>query len=192
VTETPENPEEREEEPTGTAAAAPEDVAPEAEEPAAEETRRRRLSRARRSRAPGSVAETPTVVVPEPVPTPAPAARRQPGTRVVVRAQAKYVRSSARKARLVCDLIRGQDVEHARAVLAHSTRDVARAWTKVLESAVANAENNHDLDSDELKIHAVHADEGPTLKRFRPRAMGRATPIRKRTAHLTVLLTPKE
>jgi ribosomal protein L22 len=109
----------------------------------------------------------------------------------VVRAQAKYVRSSARKARLVCDNIRGKSVTDARAILAHTPRAVARDWSKLLESAVANAENNHDLDGEDLVIKAVHADEGPTIKRFRPRAMGRATKIRKRTAHLTILLTPK-
>jgi len=111
---------------------------------------------------------------------------------VVVRAQAKYVRTSARKARLVCDHIRGKDVEEARAILAFTPRAAAEAWSKLLESAVANAEHNHELVGDELRILAVHADEGPTLKRFRPRAMGRATRIRKRTSHLTIALTPKE
>ncbi|WP_343075592.1 50S ribosomal protein L22 [Conexibacter arvalis] len=110
----------------------------------------------------------------------------------MVRAQAKYVRSSARKARLVCDHIRGKSVEEARAILAFTPRAVAEDWSKLLESAVANAEHNHELDGDDLVIKAVHADEGPTLKRFRPRAMGRATPIRKRTSHLTILLAPKE
>jgi len=110
---------------------------------------------------------------------------------LVVRAQAKYVRSSARKARLVCDHIRGKSVEEARAILQFTPRAVARDWSKVLESAVANAEHNHELDGEDLFIKAAHADEGPTLKRFRPRAMGRATPIRKRTSHLTILLTPK-
>jgi ribosomal protein L22 len=109
----------------------------------------------------------------------------------VVRAQAKYVRSSARKARLVCDNIRGKSVTDARAILAHTPRAVARDWSKLLESAIANAENNHDLDGEDLVIKAVTADEGPTIKRFRPRAMGRATQIRKRTSHLTILLTPK-
>jgi ribosomal protein L22 len=120
--------------------------------------------------------------------------RREPQEAVaapVVRAQAKYVRSSARKARLVCDNIRGKSVTDARAILAHTPRAVARDWSKLLESAIANAENNHDLDGEDLVIKAVHADEGPTIKRFRPRAMGRATQIRKRTAHLTILLTPK-
>ena len=110
----------------------------------------------------------------------------------MVRAHAKYVRTSARKARLVCDHIRGKDVNEARAILAHASRDVARDWSKLLESAVANAEHNHELVGDELRIAAVKADEGPTLKRFRPRAMGRATKIRKRTSHLSITLTPKD
>jgi ribosomal protein L22 len=147
----------------------------------------------RRRRAPSAEAE------PEEVPAPpAPASsRRRRGQRgerrdVVVRAQAKYVRSSARKARLVCDHIRGKSVEEARAILAHTSRAVARDWSKLLESAVANAENNHELVGEDLVIKAVHADEGPTIRRFRPRAMGRATRIRKRTSHLTILLTPKD
>jgi ribosomal protein L22 len=110
----------------------------------------------------------------------------------VVRAQAKYVRSSARKARLVCDHIRGKSVEDARAILAHAPRSVARDWSKLLESAVANAEHNHELVGEDLYVKAVRADEGPTIKRYRPRALGRATRIRKRTSHLTILLTPKD
>ncbi len=130
-------------------------------------------------------------------PAPAPGrrgrGRREPrAVRPVVRAQAKYVRSSARKARLVCDHIRGKTVEEARAILAVTPRAVARDWSKLLESAVANAEHNHELVGEDLFVKAVHADEGPTIKRFRPRAMGRATKIRKRTAHLTILLTPKD
>ena len=118
---------------------------------------------------------------------------REPGLPIpVVRAQAKYVRSSARKARLVCDHIRGKSVEEARAILAHTPRAVARDWSKLLESAIANAEHNHELVGEDLYVKAVHADEGPTIKRFRPRAQGRATKIRKRTAHLTILLTPKD
>ena len=129
-------------------------------------------------------------------PASAPARRRDqrrvsdPG--ITVRAQAKYVRTSARKARLVCDHIRGKDVTEARSILAFTPRSASKAWTKLLESAVANAEHNHELVGEDLKIAAVHADEGPTLKRFQPRAMGRATRIRKRTAHLTITLTPKE
>jgi ribosomal protein L22 len=116
--------------------------------------------------------------------------RAEPG--ILVRAQARYVRTSARKARLVCDHIRGKDVVEARAILAYTPRAAAKPWLKLLESAVANAEHNHELVGDDLRIAAVHADEGPTLKRFRPRAMGRATRIRKRTSHLTITLTPKE
>ena len=118
--------------------------------------------------------------------------RRRPEPGVLVRAQAKYVRTSARKARLVCDHIRGKDVAEARAILAYTPRAAAKAWIKLLESAVANAEHNHELVGEDLRIAAVHADEGPTLKRYRPRAMGRATRIRKRTSHLTITLTPKE
>jgi ribosomal protein L22 len=118
--------------------------------------------------------------------TPAPRRRRQgasdPTGRVIVRAHAKYVRSSARKARLVADHVRGKDVEQARALLAFSPRSVAEDWRKLLESAIANAEHNHDLVGDDLRVLNATADEGPTLKRFRPRAMGRATRIRKRTA----------
>jgi ribosomal protein L22 len=123
-----------------------------------------------------------------------PARRRKRGEQpdVLVRAQAKYVRTSARKARLVCDHIRGKSVAEARAILAFTPRAVAQDWIKVLESAVANAEHNHELIGEDLLVHSVYADEGPTLKRFRPRAMGRATRIRKRTAHLTIELTPKE
>ena len=130
-------------------------------------------------------------VAEEPAPKPA---RQRPaaGEQVVVRAQAKYVRTSARKARLVCDHIRGKSVQDARAILAHTPRAVARDWSKLLESAVANAEHNHELVGDDLRIDAAYADEGPTLKRYRPRAMGRATRIRKRTTHLTIQLTPKE
>jgi ribosomal protein L22 len=109
-----------------------------------------------------------------------------------VRAQAKYVRSSARKARLVCDHIRGKSVDEAFAILAHTSRAVSEDWRKLLQSAVANAEHNHELVGDDLRVASAHADEGPTLKRFRPRAMGRATRIRKRTSHLTITLTPKD
>jgi ribosomal protein L22 len=120
-------------------------------------------------------------------------ARRDPNAPPpVVRAHAKYVRSSARKARLVCDHIRGKSVDEARAILAHTPRAVARDWSKLLESAIANAENNHELVGEDLYVKVAQADEGPTLKRYRPRAMGRATRIRKRTSHLTILLTPKE
>jgi ribosomal protein L22 len=114
-----------------------------------------------------------------------------PARRKVVRAQARYVRTSARKARMVCGHLRGKSVPEARAILAFTPREVARDWSKLLESAVANAENNHELVEDDLFVREAYADEGPTIKRFRPRAQGRATPIRKRTSHLTITLTPK-
>ncbi|HTZ62986.1 MAG TPA: 50S ribosomal protein L22 [Solirubrobacteraceae bacterium] len=107
-----------------------------------------------------------------------------------MRAQARYVRTSARKARLVSDHLRGRSVQEARAILAYAPREVARDWSKLLDSAVANAENNHELLEDDLIVRDAYADEGPTIKRFRPRAMGRATSIRKRTSHLTITLTP--
>jgi ribosomal protein L22 len=121
--------------------------------------------------------------------------RRKPDSRrsgVIVYAKARYVRSSARKARLVCDHIRGKSVPEARAILAFAPRGVAKDWSKLLESAVANAEHNFELIGDELHVIQVKADVGPTLKRFRPRAQGRATPIHKRTSHLSIALAPKE
>jgi ribosomal protein L22 len=124
---------------------------------------------------------------------PASSERERPAlSRPAVRAHAKYVRSSARKARLVCDHIRGKSVDEARAILNHTPRAVAHDLQKLLASAVANAENNHELVSDDLYVKEVYANEGPTLKRFRPRALGRATRIRKRTTHLSMILTPKE
>lgn len=127
-----------------------------------------------------------------PAPRPARTRRRDAAGPVTVRAQARYVRTSARKARLVCDHLRGQSVERARAILATAPRAVAEDWSKLLESAVASAEHDHELVGDELAVAAVYADEGPTLKRFRPRAMGRATRIRKRTSHLSITLTSKD
>jgi len=129
---------------------------------------------------------------------PAEAARPAPRTRRggaprrrAVRARARYVRTSARKARLVSGHLRGKSVQDARAILAFTPREVARDWSKLLESAVANAESNHELLEADLIVRDAYADEGPTIKRFRPRAMGRATAIRKRTSHLTITLTPK-
>ena len=120
------------------------------------------------------------------------AAPRDSEGRVAVRAQARYVRCAPRKARLVVDHIRGKSVDDARAILATTPRAAARDVLKLLDSAIANAENNHELVADELKIQKVFVDEGPTLKRFQPRAQGRATRIRKRTSHMTILLTTKE
>jgi large subunit ribosomal protein L22 len=105
-----------------------------------------------------------------------------------VRAEAKWVRCSARKARLVTDHIRGRSVPEARTVLAFTQRAAAREVEKVLKSAVANAEANHGLLGDELVVSAAYVDEGPTLKRWRPRARGRIGRIKKRTCHITIRL----
>ena len=146
---------------------------------------------ARRKAAPSKPAEAPAMPAEAPKPEPAPRKREAP-QRPVVRARARYVRSSARKARLVMDHVRGQSVADARALLRHSPRGVARDLEKLLNSAIANAENNHELVGDDLYVKEIYADEGPTLRRFRPRAQGRATRIRKRTSHLTVALSTKE
>jgi large subunit ribosomal protein L22 len=105
-----------------------------------------------------------------------------------VRAQAKYVRMSPRKARLVAEHIRGRSVPEARAVLAFTSREAAGALDKVLQSAVSNAEANHGLAEERLYIKAAYVDGGPVLKRWRARARGRVARIRKRTCHITVLL----
>jgi large subunit ribosomal protein L22 len=106
----------------------------------------------------------------------------------MVRAQAKWVRMSARKARIVLDHIRGRTVPEARTILAFTPRAAATDIEKVLRSAVANAEANHGLDGDDLVVAAAYADEGPTLKRWKPRARGRVNRIRKRTCHVTLIL----
>ena len=155
------------------AADADEEAAEEAgaEEPEAKKARRRRGS-----------AETSTG-----------AQRRQRAPRpegdLVVRARAKYVRSAPRKARLVMDHIRGKRVEHAQAILAHAPRAVSGDILKLLNSAVANAESAYELGADELTVRRAYVDEGPTIKRYRPRALGRATKINKRTSHMTIELT---
>ena len=105
-----------------------------------------------------------------------------------VRAHARYIRQSPYKVRRVLDLIRGLPVEEAEQVLAFTPRAASEPIRKVLRSAVANAEHNHALDADELVVAEAYANEGPTLRRFRPRARGRATRIRKRTSHITVVV----
>ncbi len=114
---------------------------------------------------------------------------RRPDEAVTVRARARYVRTAPRKARLVMDHIRGKRVEQAQAILQHAPRAVSTDILKLLNSAVANAESAYELGADELTIHRAFVDEGPTIKRFRPRALGRATPIHKRTSHMTIELT---
>lgn len=108
------------------------------------------------------------------------------------KASAKYIRVSARKARLVVDLIRGKDVADAQQILEYSPKAAARVVSKILNSAIANAEHNNGLNADELFVSRAFVDEGPTLKRFRPRAMGRATRINKRTSHITLVLDERE
>jgi ribosomal protein L22 len=108
---------------------------------------------------------------------------------LIVRARAKYVRSAPRKARLVMDHIRGKRVEQAQAILAHAPRAVSSDILKLLNSAVANAEDAYELGADELTVRRAYVDEGPTIKRYRPRALGRATRINKRTSHMTIELT---
>jgi ribosomal protein L22 len=108
----------------------------------------------------------------------------------IVRAKARFVRVAPRKARLVADQVRGMPVEDARTLLAFSSKDAARDLSRLIESAAANAEANHDLVADDLRIADIRVDEGPTLKRWRARARGRATRIDRKTSHLSVALTP--
>jgi ribosomal protein L22 len=160
------------EEPAAEDEAAPEDeAAAEAGDEPAKPARRR-----------GS-AETGAAAAPRrPAPT-------RPDGAVVIRASAKYVRSAPRKARLLMDHIRGRPVEQARALLAHTPRAVSADIIKLLDSAVANAESNYELAADELRIERAFVDAGPIIKRYRPRALGRATRINKRTSHMTIELT---
>jgi ribosomal protein L22 len=110
----------------------------------------------------------------------------------VVRAKARFVRVAPRKARLVADQVRGMPVTDARTLLTYSTRGAARDLVRLIDSAAANAEANHELVADDLRIVDIRVDEGPTLKRWRARARGRAAKIEKRTSHVSVALTPAE
>ena len=113
----------------------------------------------------------------------------RPDGAVTVRARAKYVRSAPRKARLVMDHIRGKDIDQAQAILTHAPRAISKDILKLLNSAVANAESAYELGPEELRIQRAFVDEGPTIKRYKPRALGRATRINKRTSHMTIELT---
>lgn len=104
------------------------------------------------------------------------------------RAYAKYIRMSPRKVKVVLDLIRGKQVNEALAILKHTPRAAAPVVEKLLKSAMANAENNHNMNVSNLFVAETYANQGPTLKRFRPRAQGRAYRIRKRTSHITMVL----
>jgi ribosomal protein L22 len=110
----------------------------------------------------------------------------------MVRARARFLRVAPRKARLVADQVRGLPVEEARSQLQFSTRGAARDIAKLIDSAAANAEANHDLVADELRVADIRVDEGPVLRRWRARARGRATRVEKRTSHVSVALTPSE
>ena len=103
-------------------------------------------------------------------------------------ARARYIRISPRKARLVADLIRGKSAEQATHILTFTQKGAARIIKKVLQSAIANAENKGDIDVDTLYVKTIFVDQGPTQKRYRPRAMGRATLIQKKTSHITIVL----
>jgi ribosomal protein L22 len=161
-------------------------TAAEEKKPAAKKAARKPAAKKAAGKEPAAAKEAPASEPKKASRSKAPAKPR----RKVVRAHARYVRTSARKARMVCGHLRGKSVQEARAILAFTPREVARDWSKLLESAVANAESNHELVEEDLIVREAYADEGPTIKRFRPRAMGRATPIRKRTSHLTIALTP--
>jgi ribosomal protein L22 len=161
-----------------------------AKKPAAAKAKQPAAEQQAAAEAPAAQADKPTAEAPAASARRARAQAKRPPRARAVRARARYVRTSARKARLVCRQITGKSVHEARAILAFTPRGAARDWSKLLESAVANAESNHELLEDDLIVREAYADEGPTIKRFRPRAMGRATPIHKRTSHLTLTLTP--
>ncbi len=103
----------------------------------------------------------------------------------------RHVRIAPRKAQLVVDLVRGKNIDEALAILKYTPKAAAPIIEKLVKSAVANAENNYNMDADRLYISDIYANQGPTMKRFRPRAMGRATTIRKRTSHIGVVLKEK-
>jgi large subunit ribosomal protein L22 len=107
------------------------------------------------------------------------------------RAVARYIRIAPRKVRLVADLIRGKDVAEAIAILRHTPRAASPVLEKLLNSAVANAEHNYKMDVNKLYISEIYANEGPTLKRYQPRAQGRAFPILKRTSHITLVVSER-
>ena len=108
------------------------------------------------------------------------------------KAHAKFIRVSPRKSRQVMDLIRGKNIGEAVGILKNTPRKASKLIEKVLHSAVANAENNHDMIADELYIKKAYVNEGPTMKRFRPRAQGSASPINKRTSHISIVVSEKK
>ncbi len=108
------------------------------------------------------------------------------------KAHLRYVRISPRKAQIVCDLIRGKDVDQAAALMMGTPKAASELMIKLLKSAVANAENNHGMDPENLYVSATYANPGPIIKRMRPRAQGRAFRINKRTSHITIVVAEKE
>jgi large subunit ribosomal protein L22 len=143
-------------------------------------------------RTPAKKAESKPKAEAKKAPARKPAAKKEAPERPVVNARARFVRVAPRKARLVADQVRGLALDDALPLLRFSTRSAAKDIRKVIESAAANAEANHDLVADDLVIKDIHVDEGPTLRRYRPRALGRATRINKRTSHIAVALTPED
>jgi ribosomal protein L22 len=143
-------------------------------------------------KAPAKKAEGKPKTDPKKAPAKKSAAKKEAPERPVVNARARFVRVAPRKARLIADQVRGLPLDDALPLLRFSTRSAAQDIRKLIESAAANAENNHDLVADDLMIKDIHVDEGPTLRRYRPRALGRATRINKRTSHIAVALTPEE
>lgn len=108
------------------------------------------------------------------------------------KAVAKYIRVSPRKMKPVADLVRGKSVKEARAILTFTPNKGAKVFLKVLNSAVANAENNHDLDVESLFVSEIYANQGPTMKRWKAGSMGRANPIKHRSSHVGVVVSEKE
>ena len=162
---------------------------PAAKKPAAKKPAPKKPAAKKAPAKPKTEAKAETKPKPKPKAKPKP---KEPVERPVVNARARFVRVAPRKARLVADQVRGLPLEDALPLLRFSTRSAAQDIRKLLESAAANAETNHDLVADDLLIKDIHVDEGPTLRRYRPRALGRATRINKRTSHIAVALTPED
>ena len=108
------------------------------------------------------------------------------------KAVAKYIRVSPRKMKPIADIVRGKSVKDARAILKFTPNKGAKVFLKVLNSAVANAENNHDMDVDNLFVSEIYANQGPTMKRWKAGSMGRANPIKRRSSHVGVVVSEKE
>jgi ribosomal protein L22 len=163
-----------------------------AEEKPRKSARKPAASKAKPEKAPAKKPAAKPAAKPKAESKPQPAAEKVAPPPPIVRASARYVRTAPRKARLVADQVRGLHIDRARALLQFSPRSAAQDISKLIDSAAANAENNHELVADDMKILEITVDEGPTLRRWRPRALGRATRINKRTSHISVALTPEE